>query len=602
MSEPLQRLKFFCLTHQESCTTQRATPLPMCDQGPHSLTENFLRDKWEYCCACESFFARDDHQPAKSKCPSCERTILARYLCDTCDTLSFETDFPPPLRGFAFSATGLPYPACPCCLARLQAPTVEHQCTTGLRAPYRTPRQRCPFCGEPTAKAALPAEVAPTRPLTEELPAALPASDARAAVFPGAFEKPLSEYLNMLNGKAIKAKTVFTHPNALIESDDGQFWLTKYRDDDSFIVFPGVPQLSSAADFAPFQTAFDCGSPAAGQLVISAPAVAYLNPTSRIWTITQKGNLKVLTQPPPPPVSQPEPQSARTSPVTAPIPASPAGNKTLIFVGAGVLAVALIGVLIYVFFGSAKSQIISKVKQGQIVTPAGSSAYDLFMTSNLSDGDRAEVGKEIAPLLEAKGNEIIRQLVSDGYTPSASDSDGTAKIFDWLDRLSPQNLYKARKHYFLGRAAFDRKDFSSAENDIRRATGLDPNWALAANHMGRVYFQRKDYTTTQGWYQRAIDLDPNWMVPRINLCVLAVENLKNSYLGEQACRNVLQIDQNKASGYYFLGRALEGQQRKCDALRAYRLAVEKASGASTPGFNVDKLSQALPKLASQCGG
>ena len=91
------------------------------------------------------------------------------------------------------------------------------------------------------------------------------------------------------------------------------------------------------------------------------------------------------------------------------------------------------------------------------------------------------------------------------------------------------------------------------------------------------------------------------MAPRSNLCVLAAENLKNPYLGEQACRNVLQLDQNKASGYYFLGRALEGQQRKCDALAAYQRAIEKASGATNPGFNVDSLNRALPKLRSQCG-
>lgn len=594
MTELPQRLKFFCLTHQESCVTQRATPLPMCEQGPHSLSENFLMDKWEYCCACESFFARDDHQPARSKCPSCERAILARYLCDTCDTLSFETELPPPQRSFAFSQTGLPYPACPCCLAKLQSPTIEHNCLTGLRASFRAPRQLCPFCGESVVKPAAPVEVLQTRPLTEEL-SARPIISTPPILFPPSFEKPVTEYLQALNGKAVKAKSVFTQPNALIESDDGLFWLTKYRDDNSFIVFPSVPRFGSTQDFSHFQAAFDCGNPVAGQVVISAPAVAYLNPTSRIWTITQKGRLKVQSEPLH--VAPPEPESHQ--PTTLAEDSTTASNKVPLIVG-GVVAVALVGFLIYMFFGSAKRQIISKVKQGQITTPAGNSAYDLFLSSNLSNSDRASLAQEINPLLEAKGNQVINLLVQEGYSPSIADCDATANLYAWLDQLSSQNSYKSHKHYFQGRAAFDRNDLAGAENEFKQSMNFDSSLALSVNHMGRVYVRRKDYTTAQYWYQRAIEVDPNWMAPRINLCALAVENLKNYYLGEQTCRGVLQLDPNKASGHYFLGRSLELRGYICDGAREFRTAIEKASGTTSPGFNVDSLVRRLPKLESQC--
>ncbi len=596
MTESLQRLKFFCQVHQESCVTQRATPLPMCEQGPHSLTEDFLRDKWEYCCACESFFSRDDHQPARSKCPSCERTILARYLCDTCDTLSFETELPPPQRSFAFSPTGLPYPSCPCCLVRLQSPTVEHNCVNGLRAPFRTPRQLCPFCGESVVKPVAPVEVLQTRPLTEDLPAK-PVLPTPPILFPSSFEKPVNEYLRALNGKAVIAKSVFTQPDALIESNDGQFWLTKYKGDDSFIVFPGIPSFGSAQDFTRFQVAFDCSNPEAGQVVISAPAVAYLNPASRIWTITQKGRLKVQGEPPR--VVSPEPAPYQPTASAEDVPAT--GNKLPLFIGGGFLGVVLIGMLIYVFWSSPKRQIISKVKQGQITTPVGNSAYDLFLKSNLSESDRADLAKEIGGELNSKGEAVITQIVRDGFTPTIAESESTSRIYEWLNKLSPQNSHESRQLYFRGRVAFDNKDFNRAENDFRRALNLDPNLALAANHIGRIYFQRKNYSTTHIWYQQAIDLAPNWMAPRINLCVLAVSNLKNYYLGEQVCQNVLQLDPNKASGYFFLGVSLEGQYRTCEAVRAYQTALEKAANSTAdPGFTVDKLQQRLPKLQSQC--
>jgi tetratricopeptide (TPR) repeat protein len=123
---------------------------------------------------------------------------------------------------------------------------------------------------------------------------------------------------------------------------------------------------------------------------------------------------------------------------------------------------------------------------------------------------------------------------------------------------------------------------------------------LPVNTLARVFMRRKDFYGAQTCYLKAIELDPNWMFPRINLCVLAVENLKNWSLGEQTCRGLLQLDQNKTAGYYFLGRSLEEQGSKCDALRQFRIAIEKASSTTNPGFNVDNLRRRLPKLESQC--
>ena len=264
--------------------------------------------------------------------------------------------------------------------------------------------------------------------------------------------------------------------------------------------------------------------------------------------------------------------------------------------------IVLISLLFYFLAPSAKRQIILKVKQGHIVTPINNSAYDLFLTSNLSNSEHNEILQVITPILQNKGNEVIKQLMKDGYIPPVAECDSTAKIYAWLDMLSPQNSYKARMHYFQGRGAFERKDFKSAQNEFMQSINYEQSLALSVNHMGRIYVKQEDYYTAQNWYQRTIDLDPSWIVPRSNLCILAVEILKNYPLGEQACRGILQVDQNKASGYYYLGRSLEEQNRFCDAMVEFKTAIEKASGSDSPGFNVDKLNQRLPKLANQCGG
>lgn len=149
MSDPLQRLKFFCLTHQESCQAQRVAPLPKCEQGAHLITEDFLRDKWEYCCACESFFERRDQEPTRLCCPSCNRIIVARYLCHSCDTLSFDARFEAEprqsRRNFFFSSTGVPKPYCPCCTIAPDESQRVHYCIA-LGCNLRTSRQNCPLC------------------------------------------------------------------------------------------------------------------------------------------------------------------------------------------------------------------------------------------------------------------------------------------------------------------------------------------------------------------------------------------------------------------------------------------------------------------------
>ncbi|MGH9843314.1 MAG: tetratricopeptide repeat protein [Blastocatellia bacterium] len=591
MTPNWQRLKFFCLVHGENCFTQRASPLPMCEQGPHSLTEDFLHDKWEYCCACESFYTRKDHEPARSKCPSCERQIVARYLCENCNTFSFETGLPPPRRSFAFTDAGAPHPACPCCMVKTPALALEHRCSS-LRSEFRTALPECPFCGESV-------ESVPTRPPVEELPA----QRVKPIEFISSFEKPVREYLQRMNGVASKASPASAQPYVLIEQPEGIFWLTKFRDDHAFIVFPGLTHWNGAWDFGQFQAIFECDNPSAGEVLISAPAVAYFSPDQCIWTVTQKGRLKIQPeQPQASPVVTPSPSSFPTlSPDQAPPSSKLAGKKIPLITGAAVLAI-IAGLGIYFLFASPKRQIISKVKQGNIVTPAGASAYDIFVKSSLGESDLAEIRREITPLLEANGNEVIRQLVSDGYNPSATDCDNTAKIFGWLDTLSPQNSHKARKLYFQGRTAFERQDLSGAENEFRQAMNYESSWALPVNHMGRIAVRRKDYANAQNWYQRAGELEPNWMAPKINRCVVAVENLKDYVMGQDACQAVLNLDSNKASGYYFLGRAFEGRGYRCEALGQYRAAQGMISNPTSPGFNIDSLNRRVNQLARQCGG
>ena len=266
------------------------------------------------------------------------------------------------------------------------------------------------------------------------------------------------------------------------------------------------------------------------------------------------------------------------------------------------LVLLLIGVPGTLYFtSSTKRRIINKAKQGQLVTPSGESAYDLFTKGKLSEKDLADIRQEVTPILESRGNEVIRQITNDGYNPPADEVSETAKLYSWLNQLVPNNAHEAREHYFQGRVAYERTDWKRAENEFQQAIKLEPTWALPLNTLARLFMRRKDYATARAFYERAIQLDQHWIFPRMNLCVLANENLKDYSLGERACRDVLQLDPNKAAAYYYLGRALEGQGKRCGAYEQYRLASEKAASTTNPGFNVSRLNTVISQLARQCG-
>lgn len=597
MTDP--RLTFFCLKHQSASNAPRGAADIICELGPHALSHNFRAEAWEYCCACQSFYARPAHEPAREKCPACERPIVARYLCDQCETMTSETSDPPRQRPFSLSSNFAPRPFCPCCESAPKSAPQRHDCDA-LKTSVTTARRRCPDCG-----------------------AALRATPAQeVVVFSEKFYKRVDEYLQRMNGAAIQATPLTTHPHILTAQAEGPFWLTPHRDEQTYIIFPGAGQLNSGGDFAAYRQFFDCDNPGCGELWIEAPAVAAFDAELREWTLTQKGRLKVqiAALPPPPPMPSREATATpvnntadttfkglsqyeqhSTPPLTTKAPAVVAGgDKRPLFIGAGIAMLALLAAVIFFAFPSAKRQIIGKAQHGQLFTPQGDSAYDLFQRNSFSSGDLAELRDSVAPQLKALGANALQRLYSDSsYNPSIAELEEFEKAYAWLNTLSPQSGYQARRFYFRGRIDYETQNYSSADKNFRQAMQQESTWALPVNTLARVFMRNKDYRSAETCYQQAIERDRNWMFPRINLCTLQVNNLKDFNQAIGTCQGVLQLEANKASGYYYLGRAYEGAGNGCAALEQYRRAIELAGGNTNPGFNVTKLQELVNTRAQR---
>ncbi len=266
------------------------------------------------------------------------------------------------------------------------------------------------------------------------------------------------------------------------------------------------------------------------------------------------------------------------------------------------VALLLLGWFAVWYLERPKRLIFETAKQGRIVTRDGEGAYDIYKKNEFKAGDLVSYHSELVLILENQGEEVLKQIASDGYNPPASELNEVANLYDWLNQLKPEMIYQARKHYFQGRVAYEDKNWSGAENEFQQARRLDPSWALAVNTLARVYMRRRDYHSALSCYEEARRLDPKWIAPSINKCVLLIESIKDYVSGEQACRDVLQLDGGRAAAFFYVGRALEGQGNMCGAYEQYRLAIEKAANTTTPGFNVERLITTIYKLAQQCAG
>ncbi|MGH9832734.1 MAG: protein kinase domain-containing protein, partial [Blastocatellia bacterium] len=228
----------------------------------------------------------------------------------------------------------------------------------------------------------------------------------------------------------------------------------------------------------------------------------------------------------------------------------PAPNRKPLIIGLSAGVVALIGVLIavYFFFFTAKASIMSEIRKGNLVKPEGSSAFDLYQKnkSSLSSSDVTEISNEVTPKLEARGNEIVNNLRQETTNESEAGWSEAIRTYDWLNELRADKTYESRKYFSQARLDFLRKDYNKAIAGFRRASELDPSWAMAFNGLARAYLNAKDKYNAKDNYLRATNLDPSWLYPWINLGQLCLD-LGNYAEAESALRQAANLDPQRAS-------------------------------------------------------
>src|SRR5215216_5000996 len=137
---------FYCPAHQVRFRPANETTI-LCEQGSHELGNGFPSQSWwTYCCDCATFWPAEFTKgttPSK-ECLVCDRVIVRRYLCDTCQVVSIESSAVINRKSDSIGESGIK-PNCPACKITRTARSVEHNCPeTGFK--FLTPRATCAFC------------------------------------------------------------------------------------------------------------------------------------------------------------------------------------------------------------------------------------------------------------------------------------------------------------------------------------------------------------------------------------------------------------------------------------------------------------------------
>lgn len=292
-------------------------------------------------------------------------------------------------------------------------------------------------------------------------------------------------------------------------------------------------------------------------------------------------------------------QVRATSPVQ---PVSSAGSSKVLIVAIVATLVVLassIGAYFMFFSFSAKNAILAEVKKGNLVTPEGRSAYDLYLKhkgQDLSARDEKEIAREVQTKLQQRGDQIFANLKQD-QNESEPEWNEASRVYAWLNELERNPAYEAKVYFAQASSAFTKNNYNDAIQGYQRANKLQPNWALVLNRLGRCYVGLKDRGSAREFYRQATVAEPGWILPWLNFGQVSLL-LRDPYGAEAAFRQAIGLDSTKAPAHYGLAQALENQGRGCEALEEYQTTLQLINTNPVNTVKYDDVQKKISMLSS----
>ena len=548
MASEDQKINVFCAMHATVFTASREKSELLCAEG-HTLPNRFPREgHWAYCCACQTFW--ESGSEVTTECEVCARPPAIRYLCHECKVLSIESSSPGRKQKFSLTNAGKPDPQCPGCLSPAPAKLHYHNCARG---DFFTAHQVCPFCSE---------DLAPPQFVEEKkvIQAVAPPPTEPGYIFDANFRKPVAVYLDRLPAATLRVSPALGQPGIFEKDETGSYWLTPYREADTFIAFPQARQFTDNDDYHSWAAGFECAQPGKGEVWVVSPAVLKYEISTQKWVVLQKGRLEVLAVQAQ--VSPPEITNLSETREESQINSTPAAgefikkNQTALLVAGGVaLLIVIIGAVVFISglgFASKVAQALAKSDPFSVPDNVAD-IYNEEAAKSPNSPTLKEAGEKIKKKLEPMGEEAMQSYYDESN--KTIDWNKAEKIYELLNKISPNNNdLKARLSYCHGKVTFDNKEYYKAQQHYQNSLKEKPNWVLPLNGLGAIHIRQdsplKNERKAVAYYEEAIQADPKFP--------WAYSNLSEYY----------QRYKNWGQAQYYMGKALELKPQRPSFLRA----------------------------------
>jgi formylglycine-generating enzyme required for sulfatase activity len=137
---------FYCLTHQVRFYAIGQAVI-QCDRSAHAIGQGFPNESvWAYCCDCATFWPYEPTSRGSqlTDCLVCERQIVRRYLCNSCQVISVESNALVRRKAHSIDTITI-QPHCPGCRSASIEKSVEHHCAE-TSITFLSARSTCPLC------------------------------------------------------------------------------------------------------------------------------------------------------------------------------------------------------------------------------------------------------------------------------------------------------------------------------------------------------------------------------------------------------------------------------------------------------------------------
>jgi tetratricopeptide (TPR) repeat protein len=285
---------------------------------------------------------------------------------------------------------------------------------------------------------------------------------------------------------------------------------------------------------------------------------------------------------------------------------SPANQRNMNILIAGIVLVAVVAIAAAVYFafaGSPTARAAASLKgaiaNGRLVTMSNDDAYTYYLQLKMLDPSHnalREIAPQVLPQLRGMGDEVFRKKATvNTEKPTDQDWSKIARVYEWARQLDTNDKkLEARWKFAEGEVAKSQKRMDEAERNYSAAAQIDSSWALPQNSLGLLRSDSKRWSDAMPYYQRATELQPDWEIPYNNMGT-AYFYSKDYDTAERWYNAALSRNPNWARPHFWLGSIYQQRGMKSEAISQFQTALSLDTNGNSITF--DERSQIEKRIA-----